>query len=96
MPCLFAAIAVFFPRGALVVMWLVAYTATAFETRLWPLLGFVFLPFTTCAWALAMNEVGAIRGVGLLLIIIGVLLDFATHGGTEYGRRTRVVRVKTY
>ena len=96
MPCLFAAIAVFFPRGALAVMWLTAYTATAFETFLWPLLGFVFMPYTTVAWAIAINQVGAIRGVGLVLLIVGVVLDLGTHGGTEYGRRYRVVRVRTY
>jgi hypothetical protein len=95
MPCLFAAVSIFFPRVALAVMWIMKYTTTAFETNLWPVLGFIFMPYTTVAWAIAINEVGAIRGVGLLLIIVGVVLDLGTHGGSEYGRRYRVVRVNT-
>lgn len=94
MPCLFALAALFVPRFTLAVMWLTRYTATAFDTVLWPLLGFFFLPFTTCAYAIAMNAVGAVRGPGLLLVIVGVLLDFGAHGGTEYGRRYRVVKIE--
>jgi hypothetical protein len=63
-------------------MWLVAYTSTAFETRLWPLAGFIFLPYTTCAYAVAMNETGGTQGLGLVLVVAGVLLDLGTHGGS--------------
>jgi hypothetical protein len=66
---------------ALIIMWLVGYGSLAFETVLWPVLGFIFLPYTTCAYAFAMNEVGAIRGAGLLFVIIGVILDIGSHSG---------------
>lgn len=94
MPYLFALTALFVPRFTLVVMWLTRYTATAFETEIWPLLGFFFLPFTTCAYAIAMHAAGAVKGLGLLLVIVGVLLDFGAHGGTEYRRRYRVVAIE--
>ena len=81
MGCLLAVVAVMFPRLALLAMWLVGYGGRAFETALWPLLGFFFLPFTTCAYALAINEVGGVQGAGLAFVIIGVLLDFAGTGG---------------
>ena len=82
MGCCLGILALVFPRATLVIMLLVGYTFTAFETRLWPLLGFIFLPYTTCAYAIAMNELGGTRGLGLVLVVIGVLLDLGTHGGS--------------
>jgi len=87
MPCCLGLIAVVFPRFALFIMWLIGYTATAFETRLWPLLGFLFMPYTACAYAIAINETGAIAGIGLALLIIGVILDIGSHGGSAYNAR---------
>ena len=96
MACCLMAIAAFFPRVALFVMWLSGYGGVAFETILWPLLGFFFMPFTTCGYAIGMNEAGGIEGWGLALVIIGVILDLGSHGGsakttTRY-RRVRVER----
>lgn len=82
MGCCLGIVALAFPRAALAIMWLVGYTATAFETYLWPLLGFIFLPYTTCAYAVAMNELGGTQGLGLVLVVVGVLLDLGTHGGS--------------
>jgi hypothetical protein len=73
-------------------MWLLGYGERAFETILWPVLGFVFLPFTTCAYAIAQNEFGGPRGIGLVLLIIGVLLDFGSHGSGAKGYRSYTVR----
>ena len=90
--CLFALMALF-PRGALVLMWLVGYTYTAFETVLWPLLGFFFMPYTTCAYAVGMNEAGGFRGWTLLVLIIAVILDIGHlgggHGAYNRGRHYR-------
>jgi hypothetical protein len=74
-------------------MWFTSYTAAAFETRIWPLLGFIFMPFTTCAYAIAINAVGEISGWGLALVIIGVVLDLGGHGGSaSSGYRLRIER----
>jgi len=82
-----------FPRIALVVMWLTGYGALAFQTILWPLLGFFFMPYTTCAYAIAMNQFAGIQGAGLAVLIIGVILDLGSHGGTGQQVRYRYVRV---
>ncbi len=82
MGCCLGIVALAFPRAALVIMWLLGYTATAFETYLWPLLGFIFLPYATCAYAIAMNEFGGTHGLGLVLVIVGVLIDLGAHGGS--------------
>lgn len=96
MPCCLGAVAVLFPRLALVLMWLTGYGGRAFDTVFWPVLGFFFMPFTTCGYALAMNEVGAVRGMGLALVVLGVILDIGSHGGAEGARRHRRVRIVKY
>ncbi|NUM54665.1 MAG: hypothetical protein HUU46_13555 [Candidatus Hydrogenedentes bacterium] len=91
MPCLFVLIAVIAPRLALFLMWLLAYMAPAFETRIWPILGFFFMPYTTCAYAIGMNETGGFQGWSLLLLIVGVVFDLGSHGGSA--RTTRRVDI---
>lgn len=88
MPCLFALIGAFFPRIALVVVWLSGYGASAFETMLVPLLGFLLMPFTTLAYAIAMNEFG-MHGMGVALLVLGVILDMGGWGGAHSGYRHR-------
>jgi hypothetical protein len=90
MGCCFGIVALIFPRIALVLVYLSGYGATAFKTVMWPLLGFFFMPYTTLAYAIAINEVGRIEGVGLLLIIIGVFFDLGSHGGSATSGRRRV------
>jgi hypothetical protein len=51
------------------------YLGRAYATTLWPLLGFVFLPLTTLAYAWAVNDLGGTEGRGLLAIVVAVLLD---------------------
>lgn len=87
MPCLIVLVAAIAPRLALFGMWLFAYTTTAFETRIWPLLGFIFMPYTTCAYAIGKVENGGFHGWSLLLLIVGVVLDLGSHG--QSARTTR-------
>jgi hypothetical protein len=52
MPCLVTLIALFAPRLAIVLLVVFGdWLGTAFETRIVPFLGFVFLPLTTLAYA---------------------------------------------
>ncbi len=88
MPCLVVLIALAFPRLALFLLWLFSdYLHNAYQTVLWPVLGFIFMPFTTLAYAAAMNENGGVSGIWLVLVIIGVLADLSTHGGSAKARR---------
>jgi len=81
MPCCLMIVAGMFPRLTLFIMWLMGYGGRAFESVLWPLLGFFFMPFTTCAYAIGMNEKGSISGWALALVIVAVLMDAGSHGG---------------
>lgn len=95
MPCCLLTVMAFFPRIALILMWLGGYGARAFDTVLWPVLGFLLMPFTTCAYAIAQNETGGVRGWTLLLLVVAIVLDLANLGGGGYEtRRRRVVVVQ--
>ena len=93
MGCLIGLFVLLVPRTIMVVLWLFSdYLATAFGTWVWPLIGFFLLPTTTLAYSVAENRYGGVRGVGLLLVILGVLLDLGAIGGGGRGvgkRRSR-------
>lgn len=89
MPCLLVLLGLFFPRIALIIVWLTGYGAQAFQTVLVPLAGFFLMPFTTLAYAIAINQFGAVHGLGLALVIIGVVFDLGGWGGAGSGYRRR-------
>jgi hypothetical protein len=74
-------LSLFVPRIVLFVIW--AFTDIAknvFEGWVWPLLGFLFLPFTTLAFvgAKCWAEDGRIDGWWIALMVVAVLLDLAS------------------
>src|SRR5205823_14971434 len=87
--CILAILAFFGPRLALFLAWVFTppYLSRAFDTFLIPFLGFVFLPWTTIAYAIAQNELGGLNGIGLLVVILGVLADVGVLGGGARQRR---------
>jgi hypothetical protein len=88
MCCVLVLLAFVGPRLAIVLLWLFTnYLGRAFDGLLLPLLGFLFLPWTTIAWAIAQNEFGGAGGVGLLVIALGFLGDIGVLGGGARGRR---------
>jgi hypothetical protein len=94
MPCCLLTLTALFPRVALILMWLAGYGGRAFETVVWPVLGFVLMPYTTCAYAIGMNEAGGFRGWTLVVLIVAVILDIGNHsGGGAYSTRYRRVRL---
>ncbi|NIA14376.1 MAG: hypothetical protein GWP08_09855 [Nitrospiraceae bacterium] len=89
MPCCLLVIVLFVPRVALFVLALTGYVGRAYDTFVWPLLGFFFMPYTTCAYAVGMNENDGFQGWSLVLLIVGVVLDIGHHGGTAASRKKR-------
>ncbi|MFG0275147.1 MAG: hypothetical protein ACF8QF_08820 [Phycisphaerales bacterium] len=89
MPCLIALLALMAPRITIVLLVILSdYIGNAYSTILWPLLGFLFFPFTTLAYAFAINEAGSVAGFHLVLVVIAVLFDLGAMGG---GGQTVVV-----
>jgi hypothetical protein len=56
MPCLFVLVALAMPRGVVAALWLfTGWFQGVFESVMWPLLGFVFLP-STLLWYTAVQH----------------------------------------
>ena len=90
MPCLLVLLVLAFPRVVMVVMFLTSnYLQRAYHELLIPLLGFIFLPLTTLAYAWMVNTHRPLDGVNLIILIIAVLIDAGGLGGGEWHRRRR-------
>jgi hypothetical protein len=88
MPCLVALLAIAMPRLAILLVLIFSdFLGRAYETILWPLLGFVFLPLTTLAYAFAVNRAGSVTGWYLALVVLAVLVDLGMIGGGGRARR---------
>ena len=76
MPCLLGCLALAVPRLVLFGLWLFTdYVMHAIPSGFWLLLGFLFMPLTTLAYAWAKNTNGEVSGIYLLAVIVAVLID---------------------
>lgn len=88
MNCLIGCLALVTPRVALVLVFLFSnYLGRAYETLLWPVLGFFFMPLTTLAYAWAVNTNATVTGVYLVVVVIAVLMDLGLVGTGARARR---------
>ena len=89
MPCILILLLFGAPRLALAVIWLFGegWLGRAFDTNLWPLLGFLLLPWTTLAYAFAMNDRHELAGIHLVLFVLAILVDLGSIGGSRKQRR---------
>jgi hypothetical protein len=86
--CVLALLAFFTPRIVLFILWLFTnYLSRAYDGFLLPFLGFIFLPATTLAYAIAQNELGGVNGIGLIVVLIGFAVDLGLLGGGARQRR---------
>lgn len=91
MGCLIAIIAAFTPRLALLLVWIFSpYVSRAFHGGfIWPLLGLIFLPFTTLIYSVVYVPGTGVTGARWIWVVIAVILDLAWHAGSGHraGRR---------
>lgn len=86
-------LALFFlgPRISLVIYWLFPagrnQFQVAFDSLLWPILGIIFLPWTTLAWTLFHGPNG-IAGFDWVWVILGVVVDIAVYSGSVFKRKS--------
>lgn len=59
-----------------------------YSTVIWPVLGFFFMPYTTLAYLAASINChgGSFTFPWVLLVIFGVLFDFANNASVSVGR----------
>jgi hypothetical protein len=88
--CLLALLGAVSPRLALVLVWLLTNLVDrAFTSFAVPLLGLIFLPFTTLFYVLAYRPGVGLSGLGWAVVVIGVLLDLGEYGSGGYANRRR-------
>ncbi len=89
MCCFFTALIFAGPRLAILVWWVYSpvYIYSLFDTWIWPLLGFIFLPWSTLNYMIVAP--GGIIGFDWIILGLGIFADMATYFG-GYRERARV------
>ena len=89
MCCVFTVLAFLGPRFIIVFWWIARPERWdhAFSTALWPVLGLVFMPWTTLAYVVA--EPRGISSVEWVVIVLAALVDVFSLVGGAYGNRGR-------
>jgi hypothetical protein len=87
--CALVLAAWFSPRFVLLLVWIFGdRLSIAFDSFWTGLAGFIFVPWTTFAYALAYAPRAEVSGVGWLFVGLGLLADLSTwFGGGREGRR---------
>ena len=84
--CLIVLLAFIGPRIALGYTWIFTTRVDrAFESWAWPVVGFVFLPWTTLAYVVAHDGTG-VGPVGWLVVALGLLADMSSWGASSRAR----------
>ena len=80
------------PRLGVFLLWLFSDRMTqAFDSGWLAILGFLFLPWTTLAWAVAYQPLGdvGVSGFGWFIVGLAVLADLSTLAGGSKARSSR-------
>jgi len=79
MGCVFALLVVISPRLALGFLWLfTTFVDRAYDEWIVPVLGFVFLPWTTLVYALA-HDGRDVSGVGWFFVALALFADVTSY-----------------
>ena len=90
MYCLLGCIALLTPRLAILLVVIFGdYIGRAYDTLMWPVLGFLFMPTTTLAYAWAINSRGSVEGLQLVVVVLAVLIDLGMIGGSAQAGREK-------
>ena len=92
MPCCAVLVFLFLgPRFAIAALALFSgYLGRAFGGGiLLPVVGWIFLPWTTLAYAWAINSRGEVVGFQAMVVVVAVLADLGVIGGGAAKRRKR-------
>jgi hypothetical protein len=90
MPCLLAALALIFPRVLIAVLWFFTdWFTSVFDSLLWPVLGFIFMPVTMLWYSYVINNsAGEWTTTNIIIMVIAVVIDMGSWGG-GYKSRNR-------
>ena len=78
------------PRLVIFLTWLFSsYFNRAYESNFWAFLGFLFMPYTMLCYAISINNLGGLSGLGLVVFVLGILLDLGVIGKGASRRKDR-------
>jgi len=89
MCCFFTALVFLGPRAAILIWWLISPTRweAAFDSFIWPFLGFIFAPWTTLMWVSVAP--GGITGFDFVIVGLGIFADIASYSSSAWYNRER-------
>ena len=89
MGCVLAIIALITPRIVMIfIRLLTPWFQQSYDTAIWPVLGWLFMPYTTLAYMAAMlNNHRTVDGWWLALVVVAVLVDIGVISGSSHSRR---------
>lgn len=93
MPCLFALFAGAFPRFGTLFIWLARptlFSAAFGGSWVIPLLGVIFLPFTTLMYVILWRSGMGLVGWDWFWLFSGLIIDIMHYSSTAYTNRERV------
>jgi hypothetical protein len=91
--CLFAMFAGMFPRLGTLILWLARpnlFEAAFSGNWLWPILGIIFLPFTTLMYVILWSPGVGLTGFDWFWLVLAVVLDIGHWAQTGYTNRDRI------
>jgi hypothetical protein len=88
MCCILTVLALIGPRAAIIVWWIADPSRwdRAFSTFVWPLVGFIFAPWTTLMYV----AVEPVHGFDWVWIALALFVDISLNTGGAYRNRERV------
>ena len=92
MCCFLLALFALGPRFVLAVEWIFGHKIQMVWAHWWwPLLGLIFLPWTTLMYTIVWSA-GGVHGANWLAVALGLFLDFLSYSGRQaqrmYGQRS--------
>ena len=89
MPCLIVLIALMLPRGVVLCLWLLTdWFVGVFDTALWPVLGFIFLPTTLLWYSAVQNWYDGNWGLWQIVgLVVALSLDTSPGGARTMSHR---------
>jgi hypothetical protein len=92
MCCFFTTLFLFGPRLAILVWWIMnpARFDLLFDSVIWPILGIIFLPWTTLMYLIVGHPITGIDGLDWLWLGLSLLFDITTHLGGGFTNRDRI------
>ena len=90
MCCFWTALVFLGPRAGILIWWLInpVRWQITFPSFIWPLLGFLFLPWATLMYVLVAP--GGVIGFDWVWLGLAVVADIGMYAGGGYGNRDRI------